>query len=55
MVALSVPRPLQERLGEAATESLVEILRQIESNQESGAKCRRSICSRSWKSGFYVT
>ncbi|MDE0228441.1 MAG: hypothetical protein OXJ62_06260 [Spirochaetaceae bacterium] len=31
---LSVPRPLQERLGEAATESLVEILRPIESDQE---------------------
>ena len=34
MAVLSVPRPLQERLGEAATESLVEILRQIESDQE---------------------
>ena len=31
---LSVPRPLQERLGEEATESLVEMLRQIESDQE---------------------
>ena len=34
MAVLSVPRPLQERLGEAATESLVEMLRQIESDQE---------------------
>ena len=34
MAVLSVPRPLQERLGEAATDSLVEILRQIESDQE---------------------
>ena len=34
MAVLSVPRPLQERLGEAATESLVKILRQIESDQE---------------------
>ena len=34
MAGLSVPRPLQERLGEAATESLVEMLRQIESDQE---------------------
>ena len=34
MAVLSVPRPLQDRLGEAATESLVEILRQIESDQE---------------------
>ncbi len=34
MAVLSVPRPLQERLGEAATESLVEMLRHIESDQE---------------------
>ena len=34
MAVLSVPRPLQERLGEAATESLVDMLRQIESDQE---------------------
>ena len=34
MAVLSVPRPLQERLGEAATESLVQVLRQIESDQE---------------------
>ena len=34
MAVPSVPRPLQERLGEAATESLVEMLRQIESDQE---------------------
>ena len=34
MAVLSVPRPLQERLGEAATESLVEMLRQIESDQD---------------------
>ena len=34
MAVLSVPRPLQERLGEAATESLVEMLRQVESDQE---------------------
>ena len=34
MAVLSVPRPLQERLGEAATESLVQMLRQIESDQE---------------------
>ena len=34
MAVLSVPRPLQERLGEAATESLVDVLRQIESDQE---------------------
>ena len=34
MAVLSVPRPLQERLGEAATDSLVQMLRQIESDQE---------------------
>ena len=34
MAVLSVPRPLQERLGEATTASLVEMLRQIESDQE---------------------
>ena len=34
MAVLAVPRPLQERLGEAATESLVAVLRQIETDQE---------------------
>ena len=34
MSVLSVPRPLQERLGDAATSSLVEMLRQLEDDQE---------------------
>ena len=34
MAVLSVPRPLQERLGDVATASLVEMLRQFEDDQE---------------------
>ena len=34
MSVLSVPRPLQERLGDAAASSLVEMLRQLEDDQE---------------------
>ena len=34
MAVLSVPRPLQDRLGGDAAESLVEMLRQIEDDQE---------------------
>ena len=34
MAVLSVPRPLQERLGDVATASLVEMLRQLEDDQE---------------------
>ena len=34
MSVLSVPRPLQERLGDAAASSLVEMLRQFEDDQE---------------------
>lgn len=34
MAVLSVPRPLQDRLGDAATDSLVGMLQQIEADQE---------------------
>ena len=34
MAVLSVPRPLQDRLGDAASASLVEMLRQLEEDQE---------------------
>ena len=34
MSVLSVPRPLQDRLGDAATDSLVGMLQQIEADQE---------------------
>ena len=34
MAVLSVPRPLQDRLGDAATESLVGMLQQFEADQE---------------------
>ena len=34
MAAVSVPRPLQDRLGDDATASLVEMLRQLEDEQE---------------------
>ena len=34
MAVLSVPRPLQDRLGDDATASLVEVLRQLEEEQE---------------------
>ncbi len=34
MAVLSVPRPLQERLGDAATDSLVEMFREAEATQE---------------------
>ena len=34
MAAVSVPRPLQDRLGDDATASLVEILHQLEEEQE---------------------
>ena len=34
MAVVSVPRPLQDRLGEDATASLVEMLRQLEEEQE---------------------
>ena len=33
MAVLSVPRPLQERLGDAATDSLVEMFREAEATQ----------------------
>lgn len=34
MAVLSVPRPLQDRLGDAATDSLVGMLQQIEADRE---------------------
>ena len=34
MAAVSVPRPLQDRLGDDATASLVEMLHQLEEEQE---------------------
>ena len=34
MAVVSVPRPLQDRLGDDATASLVEMLRQLEEEQE---------------------
>ena len=34
MAVLSMPRPLQDRLGDAASASLVEMLRQLEEDQE---------------------
>ena len=34
MAVVSVPRPLQDRLGDDATASLVEMLRQLEDEQE---------------------
>ena len=34
MAVVSVPRPLQDRLGDDATASLVEVLRQLEEEQE---------------------
>ena len=43
MAVLSVPRPLQDRLGYAATGSWVEMLRQLEEDQEKRREVHRQL------------